>query len=195
MRHLLVVLIVAACSAKRSPESSSPPPAAEADKVGGAPAPAPESPPPPVTSTAPSGDGENRKQATQQGVMGSTTTSNAEAFAPLEKGVGAGPTPARSDLPTVKLGAPVVKGALDKAIVRRYVVRNIQKIRECLKDAPAGKLTLVFTIGSDGLVASSMVKGGNEAAASCVSDVIKAIEFPKPTKADVKVEFPITSAR
>ena len=128
--------------------------------------------------------------------MGSTTTSNAEAFAPLSKGSGAGPTPAKSNLPTVSLGAPVVKGALDKNIVRRYILRNKQKISECLKDVPAGKLTLVFTIGSDGLVASSTVKGGNETAAPCVSDVIKAIEFPKPTKAaEVQVEFPLTFTR
>jgi len=184
----MVLVFVVACSAKRAPESQ------QRETVGGAPPPeaTPVAPPPPQggSAAAPTGSATgNRQQAAQEGVLGSTTTSNAEAFEPIGKGG----KPVVE--PTLKLDAPVVKGPLDKAIVRRYLARNAAKIRECYKDAPAGKLTATFTISAEGVVTKATAKGMSETVTSCVAGVIKAIEFPKPTKpGDVVVESAMTFA-
>jgi hypothetical protein len=103
-------------------------------------------------------------------------------------------------LPQTRLGTAVVTGELDKAIIRRYVKRNITKLIYCyekqlLVDAAlAGKVTLRFTIGGNGTVTSSLADGlGNTDVETCMADVVKAIEFPKPKNGgDVTVTYPIT---
>ncbi|MBA3540958.1 MAG: hypothetical protein H0T79_15205, partial [Deltaproteobacteria bacterium] len=64
-------------------------------------------------------------------------------------------------VPSVSIGQPAAQGDLDKAIIRRYVKRNIQKLQYCyekeLLNQPklAGTSTAAFTIGVDGLVTTS----------------------------------------
>jgi hypothetical protein len=91
-----------------------------------------------------------------------------------------------------------VGSALDPAIVRRYIKRNLQKIQYCyekeLRTKPtlAGTVTVVFTIGGDGLV-SSATAGGIPEVAPCLTTVIRAIEFPKPAGyVAVDVMYPLT---
>lgn len=93
-----------------------------------------------------------------------------------------------------------VDGPLDKAIIRRYIKRNVQKIQFCyereLANQPtlAGTVTAKFVIGPDGFVASSEASGMDGAVATCIAGVIKAIEFPKPKGAKVSVTYPFTFA-
>lgn len=106
-----------------------------------------------------------------------------------------------SAVSTVSIGQPQVTGDLDKAIIRRYLKRNIQRITYCyekeraVKPSIGGTLTLQFTIAVDGKVTSSTSDAGLKDATveSCVVAVVKAIEFPKPKNdAEVLVVYPIT---
>lgn len=107
-------------------------------------------------------------------------------------GYGVGPR-GRVAEPTVSIGQPDVRptvpdgdGQLDRAIVRRYIKRNIQRIRYCYEKELVAKPTLrgvvqtTFTIVETGLVGTVSASGVDPAVASCVGGVIKGIEFPKP---------------
>ena len=101
--------------------------------------------------------------------------------------------------PQVRIGAPDTEGALDKAIIRRYIKRTIAKISFCyekaLLDKPTlqGTVTTTFVIGPRGLVTSAAGEGVDPAVAACVVGVIKLIEFPKPKGgASVNVRYPFT---
>jgi len=106
------------------------------------------------------------------------------------------PTPG----PTVAVGQPTSNAALDKAIIRRYVKHDIQKIQACyeneLNTTPklAGTLTVTFLIDRDGTVASASASGlGNANVETCVAAVIKAIVFPKPKGGgSIQVNYPFT---
>jgi hypothetical protein len=100
-------------------------------------------------------------------------------------------------VPTVHIGNPNAQGDLDKAIIRRYIKRNIQKITYCyekeLLTAPdlEGVVSTQFFITPDGKVASSSGSGVSARVSSCVANVIKDIEFPKPKGGGgVQVNFP-----
>lgn len=104
-------------------------------------------------------------------------------------------------IPTVRLGQATVTGALDAAIIRRYLKRNIQKVHYCyeveLLASPklAGTMTATFTIAGTGLVSSAVVKGVHPNVEACVAKMIQALEFPKPRDLrDVQVSYPITFA-
>jgi hypothetical protein len=104
-----------------------------------------------------------------------------------------------SAVPTVSIGQPNSQGDLDKAIIRRYIKRNIQKITYCYekqllaKPALAGTVATQFFITPNGTVASSTGSGVDPEVASCVADVIKGIEFPKPKGGGgVQVNYPFT---
>ena len=64
-------------------------------------------------------------------------------------------------VPTVSIGQPNAQGDLDKAIIRRYIKRNIQKIQYCYekqllaKPGLAGTVSTQFFITPNGTVASS----------------------------------------
>jgi hypothetical protein len=101
-------------------------------------------------------------------------------------------------VPAVSLGQPGVQGDLEQATVRRYIKRNIQKIQYCYeqqllnKPRLAGTVQARFTIGDDGKVVSSTASGVDAAVASCVADLIRNIEFPKPkTGGVVQVNYPL----
>ena len=102
--------------------------------------------------------------------------------------------------PTVSLGQPTVKGDLDKAIIRRYLKRNIQKLSYCYekellqKPGLAGTITLAFGIAATGSVTAPTGSGVSPAVSKCVVDVISRIEFPKPKGSLVLVTYPITFA-
>jgi len=105
--------------------------------------------------------------------------------------------PARRTVPTVSIGQPTAQGDLDKAIIRRYIKRNIRKIQYCYekqlasKPGLAGTVQVQFTIGGDGRVSSSSGSGVDATVASCVAEVIQNIEFPRPkTDGVVNVNYP-----
>lgn len=101
--------------------------------------------------------------------------------------------------PSVSLGQPNAAGDLDKAIIRRYIKRNLPKITYCYekalltKPSLAGTVTAKFFIAPNGSVASSEASGVDPTVASCVAQVIKGIEFPKPKGGGgVQVNYPFT---
>lgn len=102
-------------------------------------------------------------------------------------------------VPTVSIGQPNANGDLDKAIIRRYIKRNIQKITYCYekqllaKPGLSGVVTTQFFITPNGNVASSSGSGVDPEVANCVAGVIKNIEFPKPKGGGgVQVNYPFT---
>ncbi len=104
-----------------------------------------------------------------------------------------------ASVPTVSIGQPNAQGDLDKAIIRRYIKRNISKITYCYekqllaKPGLAGTVTAQFFITPNGNVASSSGSGLDPTVANCVADVIKGIEFPKPKGGGgVQVNYPFT---
>ncbi len=115
-------------------------------------------------------------------------------------GVGGGRGPRTSKPPSTSIGQPTTSDvSLDKAIIRRYIKRNIQKLTYCYEKELlvtaklTGTVTAKFTIGVDGLVVSSTASGLTANVDGCVANVIRAIEFPKPKGGGVvNVSYPFT---
>ena len=134
---------------------------------------------------------ENRRDATLQRLLG---------LGLLLLVVTAVPATERAPaVPTVSIGEPSSQGDLDKAIIRRYIKRDLSKIQDCyvreLKAKPSlsGKVQAQFFINPDGKVTNSTAQGVDANVASCVAGVIKAIEFPKPKGGgSVTVNYPFT---
>ncbi len=102
-------------------------------------------------------------------------------------------------VPSVRIGQPSSVGDLDKAIIRRYIKRNIQKISYCYEKQLLAQPTLEgtvstqFFIGPTGVVSDARSSGVSGDVSSCVAAVIKAIEFPKPKGGGgVQVNYPFT---
>jgi hypothetical protein len=119
----------------------------------------------------------------------------------IDDGGGGGMRARTASVPTVSIGPPNANpgDALDKAIIRRYVKRNVQKIMYCyeavLADKPAlaGTLTTKFTIDAEGRVTASSASGIDPKVEKCVAQTIHAIEFPKPKDSKtVDVVYPFT---
>ncbi len=104
-----------------------------------------------------------------------------------------GPPPSTS----LSIGLPTATGDLDKAIIRRYIKRNSQKLAYCYdkellaKPTLQGTIVASFEIAEDGKVAAARAKGFDTTVAECVTTVIKAIEFPKPKGGKVTVTYPL----
>lgn len=96
----------------------------------------------------------------------------------------------KASVPTVKFGHPAMRGATKTyvGIVRRYLKRNIRKLSYCYEkqllgnSKLAGTVTSEFTIEETGLVSTSTAKGVDPKVESCIADVVKGIEFPKPNQ-------------
>jgi Ca-activated chloride channel family protein len=102
-------------------------------------------------------------------------------------------------VPTIRIGQPMIQGDLDKSIIKRYVKRHLEKITYCYEKELLAKPTLdgtvvaQFLVGADGKVLSSTASGVDEKVASCIADVIKAIDFPAATGGiKVEVNYPFT---
>jgi hypothetical protein len=99
-------------------------------------------------------------------------------------------------LPTV--GSPHVDGrGYDKALIRRYIRRSIDKIAYCynrqLLAHPGieGEVQVQFFISPTGGVERSSGTGFDREVAGCVADVIQAIAFPRPGDGlGVQVNYP-----
>ena len=103
-------------------------------------------------------------------------------------------------VPPVNIPMPTaVTDGLDKAIIKRYVKRNLSKIQYCyekqLLTHPSleGVVSVGFRISANGVVTDSNGKGMDDSVANCVAGVVKAIEFPKPSNGGaVEVNYPFT---
>ncbi|MBA3462476.1 MAG: AgmX/PglI C-terminal domain-containing protein [Deltaproteobacteria bacterium] len=105
-------------------------------------------------------------------------------------------------VPTLSIGQPSASGDLDKAIIRRYIKRNIQKIQYCyekqLLATPGlqGTVAASFTITASGSVREAQGSGVHPSVSACVASVIGSIEFPKPKDGGVvRVNYPFTFRR
>ena len=103
-----------------------------------------------------------------------------------------------ADPDQIKLGKGTVTGELDVALIRRYLKRNLDKLRDCYDKARlatpglAGTLMLEFTIDGTGHVIASAATGVDEAVSTCAAAVVGAIEFPKPSSSGlVQVHYPL----
>lgn len=102
-------------------------------------------------------------------------------------------------IPQPIIGNATGSGGLDKEIIRRYIKRNSSKLQYCFekqllaKPGIQGDIQSQFIIMPDGSVKSSTARGFDPEVASCVGEVIGAIEFPKPTDGGtVQVNYPLT---
>ncbi len=100
---------------------------------------------------------------------------------------------------TTDIGMPTSGGNLDKAIIKRYIKRNVAKISYCYESqllarpGIQGSIQISFLITGNGSVQSSSGAGFDPGIASCVADVIKNINFPSPTDGGtVQVNYPFT---
>ncbi|HEY0254378.1 MAG TPA: AgmX/PglI C-terminal domain-containing protein [Kofleriaceae bacterium] len=91
------------------------------------------------------------------------------------------------------------QGDLDKAVIRRYIKRSIPKFQACYtkqlaaKPKLAGTVKTQFFIDPTGKVTTVKASGLDPTVASCIGDVIKTIEFPKPKGGGgVQVNYPFT---
>jgi hypothetical protein len=114
------------------------------------------------------------------------------------RGGGAGGMRGRqAAVPHIKLGDPTVTGELDKAIVRRYMKRNSNKLqycyeRELLKNPGlAGHVVATFTIGDDGKVKTTHAKAFDDQVGACIESALNQIEYPKPKSGSVDVSYPM----
>ena len=104
-----------------------------------------------------------------------------------------------SSTPTVTIGQPVPSGDLDRSIIRRYILRNLEKIQYCYekallsKPSLAGTVQVQFFITPTGNVATSHADGVDPEVSNCVADVIHQVEFPRPKGGGgVQVNYPFT---
>ncbi|MCW5802690.1 MAG: AgmX/PglI C-terminal domain-containing protein [Deltaproteobacteria bacterium] len=102
-------------------------------------------------------------------------------------------------VPTVAIGSPTSTGDLDKAIIRRYIKRNLPKISYCYekellaRPTLSGVVSTQFMISGNGSVTASSGTGVDPAVASCVASVISSIQFPQPKGGgNVQVNYPFT---
>jgi TonB family protein len=103
--------------------------------------------------------------------------------------VGGLPGRGRLATPDVVVGAPVVRGSLDRDIVRRIVRRHVNEVRFCYEQALArspalsGRVAVSFTIGGAGTVAAAMLASstmGHPGVEACVVAAVRRWVFPQP---------------
>jgi hypothetical protein len=100
-----------------------------------------------------------------------------------------------SEIPRPVFGEP--EGIGDgREIVRRYITRNIDKIKYCYekellaKPGLAGTISVQFFLSQTGGVTGSVGSGFDATVASCVADVVANIQFPRmPSSATVHYPF------
>jgi hypothetical protein len=102
-----------------------------------------------------------------------------------------------ASVPSVKIGAATTTGDLDKDIIRRYIRRNLAKIKYCYErelvddSTLEGKVKTEFSILPDGSTGSVTASGVHPDVESCIVGVLETILFPKPQGGgSVQVVYP-----
>jgi hypothetical protein len=102
--------------------------------------------------------------------------------------------------PSGIIGQPTAVGGLDKAIIRRYILRHYEELRYCYerqllaKPGIEGTVEVQFMIQPTGSVQAGVTgKGFDTTVTSCITDVVATIQFPKPNQGGaVQVNYPFT---
>ncbi|MFT3694285.1 MAG: AgmX/PglI C-terminal domain-containing protein [Kofleriaceae bacterium] len=104
-----------------------------------------------------------------------------------------------AQIPVSWHGTATIVGGLDKAIIKRYIKMNIEKISYCYEHELIarpnleGSVNISFFISPTGAVTSAGGKGFDSVVDDCVAGVIQRIEFPKPSDGGgVNVTYPFT---
>jgi len=111
-------------------------------------------------------------------------------------GVGPGSHGHKSHAPEPTIGQATIGGDYDKAIIRRYIKQNIDKIGFCYEHELlahpdlAGEVVVQFFIQPNGTVKGSTGKGFDANVSNCVADVVGRIEFPAPSGGGITVNYP-----
>ena len=103
-------------------------------------------------------------------------------------------------VPHIRQAKAVVRGSLDKDIVRRIVRAHINEVRYCYTQALeddinlSGRVTVRFTIGATGNVTASSlgtITLPDRSVADCIEKAVKRWKFPKPRDGGVvEVTYP-----
>jgi FHA domain len=99
--------------------------------------------------------------------------------------------------PILKVGTPTGEGDIDAATIRRYINRNLEKIRFCYehelvaRPTIEGGILVKFFISPTGAVTASSGSGFDTTISTCVAEVVSHIEFPRP-HGGVQVNYPFT---
>jgi TonB family protein len=104
----------------------------------------------------------------------------------------------------VRQGKAIVKGALDKDLIRRIVRAHINEVRHCYNQGLVrdpnltGRVAVQFTIGPTGSVPASIVAQSSlddTTVSNCVAKAVKRWKFPKPEGGgNVVVTYPFVLA-
>lgn len=105
----------------------------------------------------------------------------------------------RAEAAKTEIVDPVVKGSLDKEMIRRVIRAHLGLVRACsITDAGTrtGKIDVNFVISKEGTVSAASVTKSTTNDASfdaCVTDAVKTMVFPKPPGGGtVVVTYPFT---
>ncbi|MCB9715925.1 MAG: TonB family protein [Myxococcales bacterium] len=105
------------------------------------------------------------------------------------RGSGIGHPPRKGKAPQVRQGKAVIKGTIDKDVIRRIVRNHHNEVRHCYNQGLSrnpnlsGRVAVMFTIGPSGLVPTAAVSEntiGDSNVANCVAKAVKRWKFPKP---------------
>ncbi len=95
--------------------------------------------------------------------------------------------------PVIRAGKVKAGPALSKEVIKRVMKKNVPRIQYCyekeLLHQPKlqGRIEVKYTIGTNGRVSQTTVKGLTPAMTSCIEKVLKKMQFPKPIGGGVVV--------
>jgi TonB family protein len=103
-------------------------------------------------------------------------------------------------VPQIRPGKPVVKGTIDKDIIRQIIRNHHNEVRHCYNQGLTrdpnlqGRVAVMFTIGPAGTVPSAAVSEntlGDHNVGTCVAGAVRRWKFPKPaTGGTAMVTYP-----
>lgn len=115
-------------------------------------------------------------------------------------GISHGPRTKRT--PVVRRGKAIIKGTIDKDVIRRIVRNHHNEVRHCYNQGLtrdpnlSGRVAVMFTIGPSGLVPDAAVAEntvGDRNVANCVASAVRRWKFPKPaTGGSAMVTYPFS---
>jgi len=168
------------------------------------PAPMPKPPPPPPPPPPGTGTAGGKKGPVIYGDDGEAVghgppRTAAPVTAAPSTGAGLGYRP--PVVPDVKPGPPVIKGSLDKDVIRRVVKKHTAEVRFCYEKelvrdpGLAGTVRVRFVIGTGGEVIDATASDSSVPSpdlSTCLAGVVRRWVFPKPDGGVVEVTYPFT---
>ncbi len=126
---------------------------------------------------------------TSEGLGGLGTRGHGGGASGYGTGGGSFGLPSPGDGPSVRVGDPIILGALDKSEIGAVIERHLNQLRYCYQrelvneDDLAGKITVKFVIAEDGSVSSAATKRStmnDSDVESCLNGRFMRMRFPEP---------------